>query len=360
MGAGPAGCAAAISARRAGLTVKIVEARSRLQGAPGETLHPGIEPLFETLGVRQALLAARFHRHRGVWVQWNEPCRFEPYGADASGPWLGFQANRLRLHGLLLAAAHGLGASIERNARAEALLMDGTRVAGIVAAGREIFARWTADATGRSAWLARALRLAGSRHSPRLFARFGWRDGADPDSDGQPRIVATPEGWQWHAPLGDVSIAWVSLTVDDASDRRRRAGVDVSWRSNQPSAGSGYFLLGDAAVTLDPLSSHGVLRASMSGMLCAHMIAAHSAGVVTAVQATAGYAAWMREQFEYGASALRTLYQKHPTRAVALSFQRCPVAAAIPGTPDARRAATPEIRTLVGHLGSEATAADLR
>ena len=49
IGAGPAGCAAAISARRRGLTVMMLEASAQPRRVPGETLHPGIEPLFARL-----------------------------------------------------------------------------------------------------------------------------------------------------------------------------------------------------------------------------------------------------------------------------------------------------------------------
>src|SRR5207249_4078320 len=108
---------------------------------------------------------------------------------------------------------------------------------GVVAGGCEIVARWTADATGRSAWLARERRLARSRPSPRLSARFGWSDEADAALDGQPRIEATADGWRWQAPLGDARSAWVSLTVAEAADREPPAGVDVSWGAHEPSAG---------------------------------------------------------------------------------------------------------------------------
>jgi 2-polyprenyl-6-methoxyphenol hydroxylase-like FAD-dependent oxidoreductase len=116
VGAGPAGCAAAIAARRAGLRVAILETSARPLPTPGETLHPDTEPIFERLGVRQAVLAARFHRHRGVWIEWNAPRCFEAYGEDASGPWLGFQADRQKLNEILLAAALDLGAELQRSA----------------------------------------------------------------------------------------------------------------------------------------------------------------------------------------------------------------------------------------------------
>jgi flavin-dependent dehydrogenase len=321
IGAGPAGCAAAIRARRAGLSVKMLELSERARVAPGETLHPGIEPLFEALGVREALVSAGFHRHRGVWVSWNAPCRFEPYGVDASGPWLGFQATRHRLHEILLDAALGLGVDVQRGARPEALLREGHRVSGVLASGSELRARWTADATGRRAWLARELRLANRHRSPRMLARFGWIDDGLADLDGQPRIVATPDGWRWHAPLGRARTAWVSLTVGDSRESRPGGGIDVSWSARENCAGAGYFLLGDAAATLDPLSSHGVLRAIMSGMLCAHLVAAHAGGTVSAPQVISAYVGWMRDQFERDVVVLRTLYRDHPARALAELFR---------------------------------------
>ena len=64
----------------------IVEVTGRDRPAPGETLHPGIEPLFARLGLRDAVLAANFHRHHGVWIEWNHPRRFEAYGEDTDGP----------------------------------------------------------------------------------------------------------------------------------------------------------------------------------------------------------------------------------------------------------------------------------
>jgi hypothetical protein len=56
----------------------------------------------------------------------------------------------------------------------------------------------------------------------------------------------------------------------------KRRGIDVSSSIANPTAGPGYFLAGDAASIVDPLSSHGILKALMSGMKAAH----HSATVL--------------------------------------------------------------------------------
>ncbi|HTO82800.1 MAG TPA: FAD-binding protein, partial [Methylomirabilota bacterium] len=51
LGAGPAGCAAALCARQAGLVTVMLEAQAEVRPAPGETLHPGVEVIFRQLNV---------------------------------------------------------------------------------------------------------------------------------------------------------------------------------------------------------------------------------------------------------------------------------------------------------------------
>lgn len=315
IGAGPAGCAAAIAARHAGLNIVLVDAAERPRPSPGETLHPGIEPIFESLGIGAAATAARFHRHRGVWITWDRPRRFEAYGEDAAGPWQGFQADRQHLQTILLERLAGLGVVAQRPCRPDALIVEDHVVRGAVISGQQVRARWTADATGRRAWIARSLELAGEACSPPLRAAFGWSNTAE--GDGQPWLRARAGGWDWHASLGDGRTAWVSLSV---AGRGAGTGTDVSWRIHRASAGPGYFLLGDAAATLDPLSSHGVLRALMSGMLCAHRIAAVRRGAVMEQEAAASFRDWTGAQFDHDVTALRAIYQRHPAPAVADLF----------------------------------------
>ena len=71
---------------------------------PGETLPPGVEPIFAQLGVAEAIAAAGFTRHPGTWVTWSDPRRFDPFGRDSGGSWYGFQAPREQLDRILLDA----------------------------------------------------------------------------------------------------------------------------------------------------------------------------------------------------------------------------------------------------------------
>ena len=74
-------------------------------------------------------------------------------------------------------------------------------------------------------------------------------------------------------------------------------GADVTWRRASPAAGAGWFLVGDAAFVLDPASSHGVLKALMSGRMAAHCIAAVAHGMASEGESVLHYNDWISHWF---------------------------------------------------------------
>ena len=104
IGGGPAGSATAISCATRGLRTILFERELFARERPGETLHPGVEPLLAQLGVADRLEQVVGARHRGIWIEWNGARRFEPFGGDASGPWAGFQVWRQDFDALLIRA----------------------------------------------------------------------------------------------------------------------------------------------------------------------------------------------------------------------------------------------------------------
>ena len=312
VGAGPAGCAAAIRARQSGLSVEIIEAKPVPGLAPGETLHPGIEPLLKQLGVLDQVVRAGFRRHLGIWIEREGQRQFSPYGEDKDGPWRGFQVDRRMFHQILQQAALDAGATLIRNASPQAVLTAGGRVRGVVIEDRHVRANWTLDATGRSAWLARTLALPASWRSPPLRGRFGWGKSGWKHLDDQPSFVFRDDGWDWHAPLGPTRIAWVTLRIGE--NNRHPAGIDLTWRFHPRCAGPGFFLLGDAAATLDPASSHGVLRAMMSGVLAGHLVAGCQYEGVTERAVIESYRTWLCAQFTSDEQRMRQEYANSPAR----------------------------------------------
>jgi len=304
VGGGPAGAATAIVCARAGLDVLVLERTAALHDKPGETLHPGVEPLLERLGVADAVRAEGFIRHQGIRVAWDGPERFVPYGSDANGPWRGFQAWRARFDEVLLRAAAAAGATVRRGAHID----DRPR------------ARWLVDASGGRHWLAKRLGLRIERHSVRLVVRHGYVEHAGGEA---PLLRADALGWTWLAEVRPGLYQWTRLDLDGVSKTpvlvagklaRRWRAADVTWRHVPECAGPGYFLVGDAAAVLDPSSSHGVLRALMTGMKAGQLI---TVGVrhpdpEFVAQAASHYKTWLAAWIMHDVSELKRLYARLP------------------------------------------------
>jgi flavin-dependent dehydrogenase len=310
VGGGPAGAAAAITARAHGLSVVLLEREAAAIERPGESAHPGIEPLLAKLGVLDDVLAAGFVRHEGHWAAWGEPSRFVPFGRDARGSWRGYQLWRPVFDSLLLEHAGRTGACVLRPCPNVTPVVERRRVTGVRWRGGALRARFVVDATGRRRWLAKALGLPCDRESRRLIAWFGYARGSYPPCDAAPAISANSSGWTWTARVWPGVYQWVRLILDESRldpdwrppeftglvPVRRALGADVSWTRVRPAAGPGYFLAGDAAAVLDPTSSHGVLAALMSGMAVAHAVAAVVRGISPPIAAKR-YDAWVGARF---------------------------------------------------------------
>lgn len=91
-----------------------------------------------------------------------------------------------------------------------------------------------------------------------------------------------------------------------------RRGADINWRVVRRPAGPGFFVAGDAAAVLDPASSHGVLRAIMSGMMAAHLIAQVVCYDASESAAAQRYSDWIRRWFDHDVAGLRDLYGRLP------------------------------------------------
>lgn len=317
LGAGPAGCAAAISCAQRGLRVALLETSPFPRHRPGETLHPGVEPLLHQLGVT----ALQGLRHTGHWVHWHGPPRFQAFNA---GEWQGFQISRTVLDGQLLEAADAAGVHILHPRRIDHVLVRQNRVQGVSADSTVCKGSYVVDATGRHGWLQRQLHIPWLRFSPRLIARYGYCHDNRLHDD-ELGLFAHAHGWHWLARISRSCLHWTHLhfVEDTRCGARPRVldqcaaiglvrGADVSWRRCLRTAGPGYFLVGDAAATLDPCASHGVIKALISGMQAASAIVDCLSWPAGEATVQAAYQRWLQAIFERDLSALRGFYQTHP------------------------------------------------
>lgn len=322
VGAGPAGAAAAIEAATLGLKVILAEREGFPRHRPGEALHPGVNSLLGELGVLDKIDAVTGARFAGVEIAWNGHDRFEAFGEDETGPWLGRQVDRAAFDAMLLDRARAMGVTVLQPCAVRAPIVQAGRVVGAETDQGPIACRLLVDATGAARLLTRKLALPEWAASPPLVVRYGYATGELPVRDEAPLLTADRTGWTWIAKVAAGRFQWVRLDLDgtrriadwqpgalaalppDGASR----GAEVAWRLTEACAGPGWFLAGDAAAQLDPTSSHGVLKALLSGVMAARTAAAFLSRGGPEAEGAAAYRAWLAGWFDNDVAELAKAY----------------------------------------------------
>lgn len=309
-GGGPAGAIAALLLARAGVDVLIVEKAAFPRFQIGESFLPIGLMMLEELGLLDRLrrlphmvkVGAEFGMGGGL-----ETSVFRFNTSLVGGANETFNIARADFDAMLLEAALEAGARIAQPAairRIEKLADDD--VAVVLDDGRCVTARCLLDATGHAALVGRHLGIRKIIDAPHLrkvayFAHFENVRRLQGDVAGVPTVAMCDEGWFWIIPLNERSTS-VGLVLDPAAakranqpaDRMLQWGIprcpliadrmrgatgpatnlvraDFSFRC-QPYAGPGYFLLGDAALFLDPVFSTGVCLSMKSAVHAAELL----------------------------------------------------------------------------------------
>jgi flavin-dependent dehydrogenase len=319
IGGGPAGSCAAIRCAHWGLNVILLEREPFPRDRPGESLHPGFETLLEQLGALDAVLAAGFLRFDGSWVECKGSTSFEALKRASTGATRGLQAWRAEFDSILLERARQLGVEIVQPGRALRPIVTGSRVNGVETETGQLKSTFVIDAAGRGNWLARHLNLEIQTRSHRLIAHFAYMKGQCPARDDNPGLFVDETGWTWTARVRPGLYNWTRLNIKDNSiDRNfspmefsslrpigRVQTADVTWRLAPQCAGDGYFLCGDAAAVLDPTSSHGVVKAIMSGAHAADLIIQIARREREAREAAAAFRQLFSTWFEHDVARLK-------------------------------------------------------
>lgn len=286
IGAGPAGSAISRKLAQLGHSVVVVEKSAFPRFHIGESLAGSILPLLDVLGLRSRVEEADFLRPATAMVHWagthddDRPAYGEP----------GFQVDRGRFDQLLLDAAVEYGVTLVNPAKAIDISQgDGPWTVHVDLSGKllRIKAKFLVDATGRVNLL-RGKRV--SISAPTLALWAYWKNAEI--TGAATRVESGAREWFWGAPLpdgtfnatvfmdprsyrkgieknGTRSVFYESLLSGSGLLRRcmsgTRAGAvsvcDATCYMAEEIVTSDTIKIGEAAFTIDPLSSQGVQTA---------------------------------------------------------------------------------------------------
>ncbi len=310
VGGGPGGSTVATCLVQAGLRVACFERERFPRFHVGESLLPANLPIFDRLGVHEAIKKAGFLVKYGAsFLDEQEGTAHTFYFAkDKPWPCFGYQVVRSEFDAILLRHAANAGAVVfeETSVESAAVSREGVTVTANSSTGerRQVTGAFLVDASGRDAFLAGVL---GRREripnlgKVALYAHFAGAKRFAGIEEGNIRIYVFEDGWFWWIPFaGEVTSVGCVLHaravrgrdvaiealfdamiprchhVAEGLERARRVSpvyrsANFSYRV-RPVVGDRFLSVGDAVAFVDPIFSAGVFIAMQSGELAARAI----------------------------------------------------------------------------------------
>jgi geranylgeranyl reductase family protein len=333
VGAGPAGCAAALCLARQGIEVRLLEAaRFPRDKVCGDVLLPEARDVLEQMGISTSLFASRRHLITGCRYVTPSGRVLEAEFRDLEGrprPW--WSLRRIEIDQVLVDQVRAAGVAVEEGVRARGLLVEGGAIVGVTArdaAGDTIEVRASAviAADGASSVLARRAGLHGQPTTHLCVSQRGYVDAGAAGEASLFSIFTTARtlpGCTWCVPLGagranvgvgvlradlDRRGGSLSTLADEAAARhpefaqvwsprpalRGWSLPGASWprRRTRP----GLLLVGDAGGMVDPFTGHGIHTALRAGRLAGEVLARALARGEVGLDALAPFElAWQRD-----------------------------------------------------------------
>lgn len=324
VGGGPAGAATALTLAGLGLRPTVLEAAAGPRWKVGESLPPSVNPVLDRLGLGAGVrrTAQPSYGNRSVWGSSDPVERDFVFGS--AGP--GWRLDRAAFEAELAGTAIVAGVDWRWGCR----LVSADRrvprgwVLGLATGGGAgtVEADVVVDASGRPARLARLLGVRRVRYD-RLLAAAAYLPlsrGDAEERDSTTLVEAAPFGWWYSLFLPGDRLAVAYLTDADLLDRaglRRSSGLAAALDSAPTTAarvgsaggagpwdgpflrpahtarltqvaGPDWLAVGEAAVTVDPLTSYGIASALGTGFYAAAAVVDHLGGRADALTGYAG------------------------------------------------------------------------
>ena len=307
IGGGPGGTTAATKLAQAGHRVVLLDKDTHPRFHIGESLLPANLPLFDELGVGEAVKAIGMYKPGVEFISPDHDFKRQRFyfanAWDKSMP-SAYQVRRSEFDHILLKNAAKNGADVHEACRVTAVdFAEGQRAATVTAktgdgTARTWRTRYVVDATGRDTFLANKFKLKhknAKHNSASVYTHFTGVRRDTGDDEGNISVYWFAHGWFWFIPLhdGSTSVGMVTwpyhlksrgerdletffmdsvATVPPLAERlanatrvhAMEATANFSYNSSA-SHGPGYVLIGDAFAFIDPVFSSGVLLAMRGG-----------------------------------------------------------------------------------------------
>ncbi len=286
-GAGVAGCAAALFLQKAGYRVCLLRHEVNEHYKTGESLPPVANKLLQELGLWEKFKEQGHLPCYGNKSAWGSPqAQVHDFLSDVHGH--GWHINRLAFEQLLLDEVLDKGISV----------MSSTTLPEVIAQNPQwqlrindttLTAPFLMDAGGRNSRLPMLMGIKRNNHDKQL-AICGFFEGISISTQFN-FIEAVPQGWWYTAPLPDGKVVTALYTLPGCYERKNTTAETLLHQlQNNPqlqqmllhkkpvhtqlyNAGSSvlkqmyaenYVAIGDAALSFDPISSHGMVMAMVS------------------------------------------------------------------------------------------------
>jgi flavin-dependent halogenase len=328
IGGGPGGSTTAALLAKRGHHVVVIEKERFPRYHIGESLIPGVHPIFAELDASDEIDSAGFCKKYGITLLWGRTRELWSVDfGEASDYDYVYQVKRAEFDNLLMRRARLHGAHVIEDANVTDVIFEGDRAVGVryTVNGSdqvtEIRARMVVDASGQARVLARRFKLVEWHDDLKNVAIWTYFQGHltyEGHKAGNILVENMPDGWLWFIPFSDntVSVGFVGpaaevaktpMSPPDLLEKKIVDSVEVS-RMLAPArrvgsirttrdwsytcrrfGGPGYLLVGDAAAFIDPLFSTGVALALNSGSRAAEAISASLAEPAREAEMIGGY-----------------------------------------------------------------------
>lgn len=308
IGAGPAGLSAAIFLRQLGMEVCVVDRKKKSQQTGpiiGESLPPDAKLLLEQLDVWDEFEQGPHLKCYGNKSYWfSDQPQYHDFMQHPVGH--GWHIDRVEFEALLLRKAQAVGAHLlEETAVNSAVYGEELwRITLVTTSGAAttLVTPFVVDATGRNSWIARRQGV-DRLYEDQQLALVSFLRNKKPFDDTTTLVETTSKGWWYTAkipgeriataffckPSGEQRQQWVQSRewqnllqeAPQTNERLIQTDFDFITEPRFVSAESGildqlygdhWLAIGDAALTYDPIASHGLMMAMVSARDAARVI----------------------------------------------------------------------------------------